>query len=757
MPFKSSRIQFSIALFAASGVFATPSDYVEPQWNFSAGGSSALVLAKDGRVQCWGANGSGQLGLGDKTNRTSPDLVYGLTNWRDVDIGKKHSIGIWQGRYSAWGDNQYGQLGDGTTNNTTLPDYSSMDEDWMAVCVGTDHSAGIKVNGDVYTWGRNNYGQLGVNAPSNYIRTTPTLALSGFSIPFKSISCGDNHTMAIRSDGTLWGWGYNAYGNLGDNTSSHRFTPVQAGLANGTSTRWISVDAGATHTVGRRGEGAKAYAWGNNAYGQLGDGTTTLRRAPKLIAMPQSNHIVEIVAGGEHTLAVTVSGGLWSWGRNGYGQLGDNSAGPRLTPARISNPTPVNDWISVRAGDDFSLGLRVDGTVMSWGRNSSGQLGRVVNGTYPAYRPAAVLTGMRLRAFGTARFSTFLLENNGTLYSCGGNATGALGLGDYAARGVPTQIVNSSPASNANNWRKVNFGQSGAADMGAGIRAGGYLWTWGLDSRGVLGNGPGTTHRLIPTRIGSVADSLWVEVSCNYFDCLALKSNGTLWSWGETYHGNGQGVVRLDVPTQVGTENTWVAIGAGEWSRAAIKSDGSLWVWGQNDVGQLGLNHYSGPVTTPTQASTAGYYWKSVGGAGGSMMALRADGALYGWGRNDLGQLGVGHFYPSTPHMTAVGGNLKWRQFSSNGAHIAAVSANNLVFTWGSNYHGTIGDGYRTYPGLNYDRPSPYPTVLGRVARAGNTVSLVIDSGLWGWGAGGSGQLGDGLWMEHLYPSNFGP
>ena len=214
-------------------------------------------------------------------------------------------------------------------------------------------------DGTLWTWGYNGNGQLGDNTLTNSNIPVQEYTLSD---DWTKVSSGSQHSAAIKSNGTLWTWGYNNSGQLGDGTSTDRLTPVQE--ATGTAD-WVAVAAGSIHTMALKSNGT-LWTWGNNSWGQLGDGTTTPRLTPVQEATVATDWNA-IAVGTYHTVARKADGTLWSWGQNEFGQLGDGTITGRLTP--VQEATEATDWAAVAAGSNHTVALKADGTLWAWGQN----------------------------------------------------------------------------------------------------------------------------------------------------------------------------------------------------------------------------------------------------------------------------------------------------------------------------------------------------------------------------------------------------
>ena len=264
----------------------------------SAGGVNTAGIRSNGQLWTWGRNNLGQLGNGNTTTQNSPvSVVGGFTDWVQVSIS---SIGAGirsNGQLWTWGRNTYGSLGDGTTTNRSSPvSVLGGFTDWIQVSSGGLHVAAIRANGTAWAWGNNGDKRLGDNTYDN--RSSPISVLGGFT-DWVQISAGSDHTAGLRTNGTAWAWGDNGSGRLGDGTTTNRGSPVSV---IGGFTDWIQISAGGLHTTALRADGT-VWCWGYNVRGQLGDNTTTNRSSPVSVVGGFTNWI-SIDSGSIHTAAL---------------------------------------------------------------------------------------------------------------------------------------------------------------------------------------------------------------------------------------------------------------------------------------------------------------------------------------------------------------------------------------------------------------------------------------------------------------------
>ena len=336
----------------------------------------------------WGYNISGHLGDSTTSDRSSPvSVVGGFTDWVQISAGYRHTAAIRaNGQAWAWGYNISGHLGDSTTSNRSSPvSVVGGFTNWVQISAGDKHTAAIRANGQAWAWGSNSNGRLGDGTTSD--RSSPVSVVGGFT-DWVQISAGfalnAAHTAAIRANGQAWAWGSNSNGRLGDGTTSDRSSPVSVV---GGFTDWVQISVGGAHTAAIRANG-QAWAWGLGTYGRLGDGTTTSRLSPVSVVGGFTDW-VQISAGDKHTAAIRANGQAWAWGNNGFGRLGDGTTSNRSSPVSVVGG--FTDWVQVGVGDFHTAAIRANGQAWAWGSNSNGRLGD--NTTDNRSSPVSVVGG----------------------------------------------------------------------------------------------------------------------------------------------------------------------------------------------------------------------------------------------------------------------------------------------------------------------------------------------------------------------------
>ncbi len=337
--------------------------------------SHSLALKSDGTVYTWGYNGEYQLGDGTTEDKTTPvNVLNGVTDIAAAEtcnfaLKPDNTVWGWGSSYST-GNGYYAYLGSEYSEAATPVLLRNLSESRTIAC-GKSHTLALKSDGTVWTWGYNIYGQLGNGTFTNSTVYTP-IQVSGIR-GVLSIAAGGNiavdscgHSLALKSDGTVWAWGYNGYGQLGDGTIENKNVPVQVIGLSGI----VAIASGDYHNLALKSDGT-VWAWGYNGYGQLGDGTTEEKIPVQVSGL---NNVIAISGGAHHSLAVKSDGTVWAWGENTYGQLGNGTftSSNVYTPIQVSG---IGSITAIAAGATHSLAQQSDGTVWAWGSNYYGQLG----------------------------------------------------------------------------------------------------------------------------------------------------------------------------------------------------------------------------------------------------------------------------------------------------------------------------------------------------------------------------------------------
>jgi alpha-tubulin suppressor-like RCC1 family protein len=375
------------------------------------------------------------------------------------------------------------------------------------LAAGGNQSLTVKSDGTLWGWGANNVGQLCDGTTDQQVVTPVQSQITGVAqVATSTLSpmpppapAAPPHTLALKTDASVWGCGSNAYGQLGDGTTVNRSTPVQI------LTGAVAVGTGQYHSIALKSDGT-VWGWGNNGTGQVGDGTTTQRLTP--VQVVSLTGVVAISAGYEHNMALKTDGTVWTWGYNGWGQLGDGTTTNRISPVQVPNLTGV---VAIAAGEDHSVVLKNDGTVWSWGDGHLGQLGNGLLGFEFVPVQATGLTNVSAIAAGD--YHTLALRSDGSVWDWGYNNAGQLANSTSTIENVPVQV------SGLTGVTAVAGGNSHSV----ALKSDGTIWAWGDNSNGQLGNastrastipimvqstaGPGPALRFIPVTPCRVADT----------------------------------------------------------------------------------------------------------------------------------------------------------------------------------------------------------------------------------------------------------
>lgn len=701
-----------------------------------------------------------------------------------------------------WGFGSSGQIGDGATVSRTIKQIDQLS--WASVTSSKDFKLAIRSDGLLFGWGKNNLGQLG-NNDSNGTTNVPIYTTLNEKLTNSSenswvqFDCGISHSVGIKSDGSLWAWGGNAAGQVGNSTSGNSISsPVKIG-----SSSWSKVSAGDSHTLAIDVNG-RLFAWGLNGNSQLGVFPQSSGNKSSPVQVGTSSWS-QIAAGGRHSAALTISGQLYIWGFN---EGGAGSVIPSFPAGSYDSPilvtaSGISSWSRISAGSDYMLAIAAPSAMLySWGNNSVGQLG---DGTTISHsNPQQVNAGINSWSYiSTKNITSFGIQSTdsvnqyGTLYGWGSNNIGQIGDGTTITRSSPTQITTvSGPLGPTISWKSISAGYSHSTAIGVQFGDPSFLFTWGKKINTLSGDTNTTTARSLPTQIpGSwtysasgndfsiasemnslpfsqfmyswggnnlpqatlgreidktsptlISSNSWSAVHAGNEHVLAIRNDGKLFAWGIGVNGQlGTGTtLGRSSPVQVGT-SSWSQIAAGLVHSVGITSDRRLFAWGDNAFGKLG-DGTTISKSSPVQIGTSSWARVSTSYSSQHTLGITSDLRLFAWGRNNLGQLGDSS--TSNRSSPIQIGTSSWVSISAGALHSLAISANGALWSWGDNSTAQLGNGSS---GSSVSSPIQIGTNLYFAVSAAVWHSVAVDSQnrLYTWGTGLSlGELGDNFTVK---------
>jgi alpha-tubulin suppressor-like RCC1 family protein len=780
------------------------------------------AAATPGPLMAWGSNSNGDFGNQTiaPTNTATTTPVAGPANhdFAAVDHGNDFTLGI-DGNETlwAWGSNVDWQLGQGGTGTvgSDVPEqvnWNTPSTPPTAIAAGSDWALALDSSGYAWAWGLNASGQLGdgnnttnLSAPTTKVETAASTPLTNVT----AISAGGSYGLALRSDGTAWAWGIGTNGQLGNGTttSSNYAVEVETG-ASTPLTNIVAVAAGGGQGLALRSDGT-VWAWGTNTYGELGNGTTTNSSYAVEVDTAAStplNNIVGIATGSGHSVAVSETGAVFSWGENNDGQLGNGTTTNSAYAVQASGLSG-QDVVSVSGGgygSYYSMALTASGQVWDWGYNGSGQLGngtttnssvpvqvtavgngaaaivaggstsmiigqpavsagpaslsfspqkiggassslqvKVTNtGVAPVILFNALLVGQDADSFGVSGDSC-----SGTTLAVGASCTVGLRESPVAAGPLAAQLQITSNL--PSQYTYVAVSGAGLPNSTSGLSfstAAAQAFAAGSDSNGQLGAGNiGASLLSTPAGVRPASQS-FVAVSAGGTHSLGLRSDGTVWSWGADGSGQlGNNSSSSDAwsPVQVPTEAGIIGISAGGSHSLAVGSDGTVWSWGSNSYGQLGYSTSSSQSGVPSEVPGLPASIVQVSAGASHSLALQANGTVWAWGLNSSGQLGNGNTTNSTAPVQVTGLPSGIVAISAGGAQSLALASNGTVWAWGLNSSGQLGNGSTTSSDTAVE-VSGISTAVGIAAGNAHSLALLANGSVDAWGLNSSGQLGNG-------------
>jgi len=634
-----------------------------------------------------------------------------------------------------WGQglNSSGQLGNLSTTgvpltNWTMAQGSAAPFPLKVLALGSAVSVGLRLSdGTAWSWGANVTGYLGINVAGN--KNTPTSVVGGNS--FILVNAGNAGVTAIRGlDGTAWSWGSGASGQLGDNSTTAKSSPVSVVGENS----YTALARGLTHVATLRGLDGTAWCWGLGTSGQLGDSSITSKSSP--VSVAGGNSFIQIACGTNHTVAIRGSDGTaWAWGVNTAGELGDNTKTSKSSPVSVVGG---NSYIAIAGGASCTLAIRGDNTLWAWGDNGwNGKCGQVPT----AYTfPQRVITDKTFTKLAGAAFGSHILA-----IQAADGAAYAWGFGTSGQLGDNTRTTKSTPVSVLGGHSFIQIG--GGSAFSAALRGSdGTAWAWGSNSYGQLGDDSVVSKS---TAVSVLGGNSFIQIAVPTGGVLAVRgSDGTGWGWG--FNSSGQlgdntTTSRSSPVSIVGDISFKEIASAGAHCVGIRSSDGTAWAWGRNDYGQLGdntLTDRSSPVSV-----RGGISFKAVRAGQSHTTGIRgSDGSAWAWGNSSYAQLCTGTYNPGTSSpISCVGGN-SYVDIQSANFHLIGLLADGTVRCWGYNYSGQCGIGEGFLYG-SYNTPiSPmgnHSFVSIAAGGAGTTLAFKANGEVWAWGDGFTGQWGN--------------
>ena len=667
----------------------------------------------------------------------------------------------------------------------------------VKVSNGSYHSFGLTSDGRIYAWGRNTSGELGIG--TTLARSNVPIAVKTTGTPMdgkvvKQVEGGGryegSHSIALASDGTVYTWGLNQYGQLGNNTTTNSRSPIAVQVA-GTPLAGktiVQIAAGADHSLALDSDGA-LYAWGSNAYGQLGNGTTTNSSVPvavKIAGTPLAGKtIVQIAAGANHNMVLTSDGAVYTWGWNYHGQLGNNTktnSNTIVAVQTISTPIAGKKIVKIAAGQGHSLALTDDGMVYAWGRNDTGQLGN--NATTDAMLPVAVtvtgtpMSNKTIVEIASGARHSLAIDSSGKVYAWGHNGSGQ--LGNNSTVNALTPVAVQAPA-DKNIIQVSGSGWLGASS--SALASDGTVYSWGRGFDGQLGDGTNNDSSVpVITTINLVdTPSTPTHVMAKPGDTTAIIS------WQAPIVSGGQNITGYVLQYQAVGASSWttinVAAAATSHTITGLTNDQTYRIRlaakitaGTGDFSNVVLvtphakptitnvSPAIGPVAGGQNVTLTGTNFilkskkimQTVNGNGYSL-ALSADGTVYTWGRNEYGQLGNGVTATNSPVPVAVktaGTPMEGKtivQISAKVWYALALASDGTVYSWGFNSWGQLGNGTSGTANnasapvavKTAGTPMEGKTIVQVAAGATHSLALATDGTIYAWGKNEYGQLGN--------------
>lgn len=722
------NMRLIIALFVIttfpSTIFALPSSVFT---DISAGGRHVLALKSNGEVWAWGANDEEQLGQPSEQKNSASPIKVPLPEGRKairISGGDRHSIILLDDHtVLSFGANSEGQLGREGNGISVIHDLKEV----TAIAAGGRHSLALKHDGSVWAFGSNLCGQLGDGTTTQRAAPVKVQRLNDIKQnPVIAIAAGLESSYALKKDGSVFAWGTNTRGQLGNGGGENQPFPVRIPNLHDIT----AIAAGWNHAVALKKD-QTVWVWGKLKEEQS-------EQLP-LTSEPQQiegiSDAIHIAAGSEHTVILRSNGSLWTFGLNNKGQLGIEKASPGSI---ITSPQPSvlkSDVEKITAGIDTTFALKRDGTLSAFGSFQAGQMG---DGSLNHPTPVQVYEERSASKVTCGATHSVLLRQDGS--------AGWIGFYDIQKPSVDEQnsyhpSYQLKTLSSLGPIKQIASGDQHTLVL----KSNGEIWAYGRGEKGQLGDNK-NANSLAPVKVSEITGAKAIAAGGN--SSLAILNDDSLVTWGENSSGQlGDGTtVNQAKPVAVHGLAKITSAAMGKNHAIAHNENGAVWIWGNNHKQQIDPSDKD-LILTPKQVPNLKA--KAVAAGEGFSLALLNDhnNSVIAWGVNYLGQLGLGdtalRSVPTPiPNLTNI------EQIAAGTSHAIARLTNGTLKAWGLNHLGQLGDG------TLIDRTSPIAAkdltgITDIAAGAYHSIAVRNDHTAWSWGNNAQEQLGVSATREH--------
>ena len=742
------------------------------------GANFTCALGSTGAAYCWGIGSNGDLGNNSTAGSLVPvavstsGVLSGVTLTQVSPGGGQFTCALDTfGTDYCWGANTTGQAGNPDTALNFLVPATVAPSQATMIAAGNIHSCQL-TSGKAYCWGDNSNGELGNN--STMTSSVPVAVWTGgvlSGVTLTQIATGTNFSCALSAAGAAYCWGLGTSGQLGNNTTTSSSVPVAVytgGVLSGVTLTQITANGATACVLSAAGA---AYCWGAGGSGQLGNGSTTAAQSTA-VAVTTSGTLSgvilsQVVTGGTSTCALTHHGAAFCWGAGGSGQLGNGSTTAAQSTAVAVTTSGVLLGLTltgVTVGANFACALSIAGTAYCWGAGGSGQLGNglttAAQSTAVAVTTSGVLSGITLTQLDAASNSSCALSAAGLGYCWGGGAVGQLGNGSTTASQSTAVAVTATGVLSGQTLTQL----TGGTTFTCALDNRGGEFCWGENSNGQAGNPDTANNFLVPVSV--MSQSTMISTGYNH---ACLLRNGKAYCWGDDTYGelgnNTTTATPQSTPVPVYTGGvlstlTLIQIGAGQTWTCALASNGNAYCWGNNSTGvglsdAIALGNNTNTASSVPVLVSGGLSFTQISVGSDFACGLTSAGLAYCWGNNHSDQMGNGGTALSLVPVavTATFGSqlyqLTLTQIAAGTGYACALASTGAAYCWGLGTSGQLGNSASSTAAT-----AVAVTVSGVLSGAalvqistGSTTTCALDSSgaAYCWGAGGSGQLGNGL------------